>query len=175
MPATATRLNHPYGVHTDAAGNIYIADKDNKRIRKVDATNGLITTVAGNGDVWALELGNYRMQRFSGDGTYIQTVGSEGTAEGELASAWGVAAVGLSLVVAAVAVRLVVRSRIGRKLVLEDRGVRDWKAAEGEAERAARRGDGYSAAIAAEAYYVMGEIKLRRGDQKILQRQFQLL
>ena len=51
-----------------------------------------------------------------------------------LSAAWGVAAVGLSLVVAAVAVRLVVRSRIGRKLVLEDRGVRDWKAAEGGLE-----------------------------------------
>jgi sugar lactone lactonase YvrE len=50
VPATATRLNHPYGVHGDAAGNIYIADKDNKRIRKVSAENGFITTVAGNGD-----------------------------------------------------------------------------------------------------------------------------
>jgi sugar lactone lactonase YvrE len=50
VPATATRLNNPYGVHGDAAGNIYIADPDNKRIRKVDAVSGLITTVAGNGN-----------------------------------------------------------------------------------------------------------------------------
>ena len=50
VPATATRLNHPYGVQVDAAGNIYIADRDNKRIRKVDAASGIITTVAGNGD-----------------------------------------------------------------------------------------------------------------------------
>ncbi len=47
-----------------------------------------------------------------------------------LSAGSGVAAVGLSVVVAIVAVRLVVRSRIGRKLVLEDRGVGDWKAAE---------------------------------------------
>jgi len=39
----------------------------------------------------------------------------------------------------------------------------DWADAEGEAERAACRSDGYSAAVAAEAYYVMGEIQLRRG------------
>jgi sugar lactone lactonase YvrE len=50
VPATHTRLNHPYGVHGDAAGNLYIADRDNKRIRKVDAASGIITTVAGNGN-----------------------------------------------------------------------------------------------------------------------------
>jgi len=39
----------------------------------------------------------------------------------------------------------------------------DWADAEGEAERAACVSDGYSSGVAAEAYYVMGEIKLRRG------------
>ena len=33
------------------SGNLYIADTDNNRIRKVD-TNGIITTVAGNGSYW---------------------------------------------------------------------------------------------------------------------------
>ncbi len=47
-----------------------------------------------------------------------------------LSAGSGAAAVGLSVVVAVIAVRLVVRSRIGRKLVLEDRGAGDWKAAE---------------------------------------------
>ena len=42
----------------------------------------------------------------------------------------------------------------------------DWAGAEGEAERAAVRSDGFSAAVAAEAYYVMGEIKLRRGKHE---------
>ncbi len=46
--ATLARLNHPAGVAADAAGNLYIADRDNNRIRKV-ATNGVITTVAGAG------------------------------------------------------------------------------------------------------------------------------
>jgi uncharacterized protein (TIGR03437 family) len=47
-PATAARLNHPSGVAVDAQGNLFIADRDNHRIRKVDTT-GVITTVAGTG------------------------------------------------------------------------------------------------------------------------------
>jgi len=46
-PATSALLNNPFGVAVDAAGNLYIADQNNQRIRKV--SNGLITTVAGNG------------------------------------------------------------------------------------------------------------------------------
>lgn len=47
--ATAASLQYPYGVTTDAIGNIYIADQANNRIRKVDVTTGKISTVAGNG------------------------------------------------------------------------------------------------------------------------------
>jgi len=47
-PATEAALNSPEGVAVDAAGNIYIADSFNNRIRKVD-TSGVITTIAGNG------------------------------------------------------------------------------------------------------------------------------
>src|SRR5208282_3015356 len=46
--ATSAELNSPYGVAVDSAGNLYIVDYDNQRIRKVDAS-GIITTVAGNG------------------------------------------------------------------------------------------------------------------------------
>jgi tetratricopeptide (TPR) repeat protein/predicted Ser/Thr protein kinase len=49
----------------------------------------------------------------------------------------------------------------------------DWAGAEDEAERAAGRSDGYSAAVAAEAYYVMGEIKLRRGKYEDAEASFQ--
>ncbi|WP_181902195.1 Ig-like domain-containing protein [Thalassotalea euphylliae] len=45
---TAANLSSPKGVAVDSAGNIYIADSDNHRIRKVD-TLGIITTVAGTG------------------------------------------------------------------------------------------------------------------------------
>ena len=48
-PATLARLNTPRGVAGDGAGNVYIADTRNDRIRKVDAT-GTITTVAGTGE-----------------------------------------------------------------------------------------------------------------------------
>jgi sugar lactone lactonase YvrE len=47
-PATQARFNRPYGVAIDAAGNIYISDIGNNRVRRI-APNGIITTVAGNG------------------------------------------------------------------------------------------------------------------------------
>lgn len=42
-------LNNPYGVTVDTAGNVYIADSGNERVRMVDL-NGVITTIAGNGN-----------------------------------------------------------------------------------------------------------------------------
>lgn len=47
-PASAAQLYQPWGVAVDANNNVYIADYDNQRIRKVD-NSGIITTVAGNG------------------------------------------------------------------------------------------------------------------------------
>ena len=46
--ATDAMISNPSGVAVDAAGNIYIADNGNARIRKVSAL-GIITTIAGNG------------------------------------------------------------------------------------------------------------------------------
>ncbi|HMD69739.1 MAG TPA: hypothetical protein VKF41_00265 [Bryobacteraceae bacterium] len=46
-PATSAHLNYPRGVAVDSAGNLYIADSYNFRVRKV--SSGVITTVAGNG------------------------------------------------------------------------------------------------------------------------------
>lgn len=48
-PATAARLNFPLSVALDEAGNLYIADTYNHRVRRVDATSGIITTLAGQG------------------------------------------------------------------------------------------------------------------------------
>lgn len=42
-------LNHPEGLALDTAGNLYIADTYNHRIRRVDAKTGLIETIAGKG------------------------------------------------------------------------------------------------------------------------------
>ncbi len=46
--ATSALLNSPRAVALDAAGNLYIADSGNYRIRRVD-TGGVIATIAGNG------------------------------------------------------------------------------------------------------------------------------
>jgi gliding motility-associated-like protein len=48
-PAIAASLNLPTGVFVDANGNIFIADRNNYRIRKVSAASGIISTVAGSG------------------------------------------------------------------------------------------------------------------------------
>ena len=61
-PATAARLRYSCDVAVDRYNNIYIADGSNNRIRKVD-TNGIITTVAGNGIYASADSGAY-----TGDG-----------------------------------------------------------------------------------------------------------
>ena len=55
--AIMAELNSPMGVAVDGAGNLYIADAANQRIRMVTASTGKISTVAGNGT-----------QGYSGDG-----------------------------------------------------------------------------------------------------------
>jgi sugar lactone lactonase YvrE len=103
-PATNSSLHFPYGVAVDASGNLFIADFENNRIRKV-GTNGIITTVAGNGDygysgdgglatvatLWApssvavdssgnlfiADYGNYRIRKVGADGM-ITTVAGNG-------------------------------------------------------------------------------------------------
>jgi sugar lactone lactonase YvrE len=56
-PAIFATFAHPYAVAVDAAGNVYVGDDYNRRVRKVDIATGLISTVAGNGQIG-----------FSGDG-----------------------------------------------------------------------------------------------------------
>ena len=48
--ATQAEFNNPTWVTVDAAGNLYVTDQFNYRIRVIDASTGIITTVAGNGD-----------------------------------------------------------------------------------------------------------------------------
>ncbi|HLH17156.1 MAG TPA: protease pro-enzyme activation domain-containing protein [Bryobacteraceae bacterium] len=102
-PATSAKLNAPYGLAADSAGNLYIADHYNNRIRKVDSS-GIISTVAGTGSCCysgdggpatkallgepsgvALDAqGNlliadnfsYRVRRVSADGTITSIAGS---------------------------------------------------------------------------------------------------
>src|SRR6202051_4088229 len=56
-PAVDASLNMPHEVRFDAKGDMYIAERDNHVIRKVDMKTGVISTVAGTG-----------AKGFSGDG-----------------------------------------------------------------------------------------------------------
>jgi len=48
-PATSAQLNYPSGLYIDEAGNLFIGDQNNHRVRKVNAA-GIISTYAGNGN-----------------------------------------------------------------------------------------------------------------------------
>jgi sugar lactone lactonase YvrE len=63
-PATQAALNEPYGVVLDRAGNVYIADRLNRRVRRIDTATGVITTLAGNG-----------VAAYSGDGEPAEKAG----------------------------------------------------------------------------------------------------
>jgi uncharacterized protein (TIGR03437 family) len=99
--ATKAKMSAPYGVAVDKAGNIYIADSGNNRIRKV--SNGVITTIAGTGtkgfsgdggpavnaqlnnpyglsvdavgNVFVSDYGNYRVRLISTDGKITTLAG----------------------------------------------------------------------------------------------------
>ena len=105
-PATAATLFYPYDVAADDSGNVYIADRLNNCIRKVDAT-GIITTIAGtgipaftgdggpataariydptgvavddSGNVFFSDNGNFRIRKVSRATGYISTVAGADT------------------------------------------------------------------------------------------------
>jgi len=56
-PATDAQLHQSYGIAIDAGSNVYVADRVNSRIRKIDAATGIINTFVGDGTAG-----------FSGDG-----------------------------------------------------------------------------------------------------------
>jgi uncharacterized protein (TIGR03437 family) len=85
-PATSAQLYYPYAVAVDSAGNLYIADNGNQRIRRV--SNGVIATVAqlsasgvavdSAGNLYIADYGNNRIRKLSAAGQ-ITTVAGNGT------------------------------------------------------------------------------------------------
>jgi hypothetical protein len=85
IQATTATLNVPYDVVLDSYGNLYIADCNNYRIRKVDASTGVITTVVGTGTASSTGDGSAatsatiydpKFSRFDSSGNYYITEGS---------------------------------------------------------------------------------------------------
>ena len=104
--ATAARLDSPAGLALDAAGNLYIADSHNHRVRKVDASTGTIATIAGTGlagysgdngpataakldlptalgfdyagNLYIADTDNHRMRRIAANTAVITTVAGNG-------------------------------------------------------------------------------------------------
>jgi large repetitive protein len=48
-PATSAMLWYPNAIAIDGSGNLYVAEVNNQRVRKISLASGIITTVAGNG------------------------------------------------------------------------------------------------------------------------------
>jgi uncharacterized protein (TIGR03437 family) len=105
--ATSAQLHGPEGLTVDAAGNLFIADTLNAKVRKVSAASGVITTVAGSGtpgsggdgsaaasaqlnlpigvavdaagNVYIADFGNSRVRKVSASGATIGTVAGNGS------------------------------------------------------------------------------------------------
>jgi sugar lactone lactonase YvrE len=104
IPATSAMLANPTDVTVDGAGNLWIADFENHRVRFVDAATGLISTAAGTGvlgndgdggpaiaarlnnpsdvnldetgAVWVTDFGNHRVRRFVPNGNIDAVAGT---------------------------------------------------------------------------------------------------
>ncbi len=109
-PAVAASLNMPHELRFDARGDIYIAERDNHVIRKIDMRTGIISTAAGtgkagfsgdggpatsaqlrmphsvvfdrDGTLLICDLGNQRIRRLHLDTGVIETYSGTGKAEG---------------------------------------------------------------------------------------------
>lgn len=56
-PATSAQIDLVIGLDVDSEGNIYFADYQNLRIRKIDMSTGIISTIAGTGTAGCMDTG----------------------------------------------------------------------------------------------------------------------
>lgn len=104
IPATQAQLKTPFGVAFDKAGNVYFVEYTGHRVRKIDAKNGDVTTVAGtgekgfggdggpalkatfnsmhnlavapNGDIYVADTANNRVRKIDGKGVVTTVAGT---------------------------------------------------------------------------------------------------
>ncbi|MBW3596783.1 MAG: hypothetical protein KY475_05845 [Planctomycetes bacterium] len=104
--ATDARLNEPYEVRFDDAGNMYFVEMQNHLIRRVDAKTGIVSTVAGTGEagfagdggpgaqaqfrqphsialdgkrgLYVADIGNHRIRRIDLDAGTVETIAGTG-------------------------------------------------------------------------------------------------
>ena len=91
-PATAAELYWPYGVALDASGNVYIGDTDNRSIRKVTVSTGIISTLAStpnylagiavdtSGNVYAAVYGTNSVSKLTASTSVLSTLAGTGVA-----------------------------------------------------------------------------------------------
>jgi DNA-binding beta-propeller fold protein YncE len=95
------QFNLPYGITTDADGNVYVADTDNNRVQKFTSNGAFITKWGSRGagagqfdfpfdvatdaagNVYVADFGNDRVQRFNASGSFLGAWGSEGSGDGQ--------------------------------------------------------------------------------------------
>jgi len=95
------QFSSPYGVATDAAGNVYVADQFNHRIQKFTSTGTYLTqwgsygggsgqffgpvglAIDAAGQVYVADSNNHRIQTFTTAGTYVTQWGSHGSGNGQ--------------------------------------------------------------------------------------------
>jgi hypothetical protein len=104
--ATVASIDSPAGLAMDAAGDLYLSDTHNHRIREIAAATGVITTIAGGssglsgdggpavaatlalphglsidsaGDIYIADMANHRIRRIDGSSGAITTIAGKGT------------------------------------------------------------------------------------------------
>jgi sugar lactone lactonase YvrE len=109
-PAASAKFNLPTGVAVDGSDIVYVADTGNHRIRKIDSSTGLVSTVAGDGtagfadgagtsakfnaprgvavdgsgNLYVADTGNYRIRKIDSSGVVstLAGIGTSGFADG---------------------------------------------------------------------------------------------
>ncbi len=106
---SAIWLREPGAVAVDGAGNVYVADTLNDKVKKLSSTGALLATwggsgtsdgrlsrpdgiaVDGAGNVYVADTGNHRIQRFTSSGGFLGKWGTLGSGDGQFRYPSGVA------------------------------------------------------------------------------------